>query len=132
MAILLDTPGTPVSSAGAIGGSIPTNAIPATPVSATAAANTAVVVTVNGVVFQTLRLMSLSGSYNAAPTGGVLTVVVNGVTLIQADITAAGLFTIPLPDGGLVCQSGQNIVITLSAAGAAVTGRLNVSTQTGN
>lgn len=98
-----------------------------TPVSATAAANTAVTSTITGVAGQSIRITALSVSYSAAPTGGTLTVVVNAVTIFQADITAAGLAAIPLPDGGLLCQAGQSAVLTLTAAGAAVVGRLNVA-----
>ena len=102
----------------------------ATPVSATAAANTAVTVTITGVAGQSIRIEHLSVSYSAAPTGGVLTVVVNAVTIWQADIIAGGPTLPPLPPGGLLCQAGQNAVITLTAAGAAVTGRVNVGTVT--
>ena len=98
----------------------------ATPVSATAAANTAVTVTVPATGGLANRIEHLSGSYSAAPTAGTVTVVVNAVTIFQADITAAGLFAVPLPPGGLLCQTGQAAVITLTAAGAAVVGRLNV------
>lgn len=130
MGIAVIPPGQPVSAGGtpqAVGQVV---LVPETPVSATAAANTQVQITVNGVAGQTIRLTHLSGSYSAAPTGGTLTVVVNGVTVYQADITAGGQFVIPLPDGGLQCQAGQNAVITLTAGGAAVVGRLNVTSHT--
>jgi hypothetical protein len=104
---------------------------PLTPVSATAAVNTAVAITINGVAGQTIRLAALSWSYNAAPTAGTITVVVNGVTIFQADITAAGFAAAMIAQGGLICQAGQNAVITLTAAGAAVTGRLNVGSYYG-
>jgi hypothetical protein len=103
---------------------------PNTPATATAAVNTAVTLTITGAAGQSIRITALSASYNAAPTGGTLTVVVNAVTILQLDITAAGPLSVPLPDGGLLCQAGQNAVITLTAAGAAVTGRLNVASFT--
>lgn len=131
MGVQVVYPGAPQSTQGSTAGSTPVNLIPATPASGTAAVNTAVTLTIVGAAGLAIRICALSGSYNAAPTGGVLTVVVNGVTILQADITAAGLFTIPLPDGGLECAAGFNAVITLSAAGAAVAGRLNVASFTG-
>lgn len=131
MGIEITPPTAPLSTTGNTNGTIPVNLPPSTPQSATAAANTAVTLTITGVAGQAQRLTALSGSYSAAPTAGTLTVVVNAVTILQADITAAGLFTIPLPDGGLECQAGQNVVITLTAAGAAVVGRLNAAAYTG-
>lgn len=131
MGVQVTLPGAPQSVAGGTAGTSPVNLVPATPVSATAAVNTAVTVTVNGVAGLAQRLCSLSVSYNAAPTAGVLTVVVNAVTILQLDITAAGPTVIPLPDGGLECAIGQNVVITLSAAGVSVAGRVNVATFTG-
>lgn len=124
-------PAAPLLQIGDAAGSVPITETPSSPASGTAAVNTAVVITVNGVVNQTVRLTHLSGSYSAAPTAGNITVVVNGVTIFQADITAAGPFTLMLPDGGIRCQSGQNVVITLAAAGAAVTGKLNVGSYYG-
>jgi len=110
---------------------VPVNVTPSTPQSATAAANTAVVITVNGVAGQRIRINALSVSYSVAVAGGLLTVVVNAVTIFQIDITAIGAVTIPLPDGGIVCATGQNAVITLAAGGATSVGKLNVATYMG-
>ena len=131
MGIEITPPGTPILLGGALAGVVPVNAAASTPASATAAVNTQVQITVNGSSGWNVRITHLSGSYSAAPTGGTLTVVVNAVTIFQADITAAGQFSIALPPGGLVCQSAQNAVITLTAAGAAVAGRLNVGSILG-
>jgi len=90
-----------------------------------------VVLTINGVAGLTQRLAALSWSYSAAPTAGSITVVVNAVTIVQLDITAAGPGSVPLAQGGLICQAGQNVVITLAAAGAAVVGRVNAASYTG-
>lgn len=131
MGIVIQPPAPPIGTVGGLAGAVPTSATPGTPQSATAAVNTAVTVTVGAVAGQAARITALSGSYSAAPTAGTLTVVVNGVTIFQADITAAGLFTVPLPPGGLECQVGQAAVVTLTAAGAAVVGRLNVASYYG-
>lgn len=121
----------PISSAGGTVGSIQVTPTPSNPVSATAAANTAVTITIPLVAGLAIRLTSLSWSYSAAPTAGVLTVVVNAVTILQLDIAAAGPGIVELPAGGLECQLAQACVITLTAAGAAVTGRLNASSYNG-
>jgi hypothetical protein len=131
MGVEISAPPVPVSGTGGTAGSVPTAPVPSNPVSAIAAVNTATVVTINGVAGQSVRLTSLSVSYNAAPTGGLVTVVVNAVTILQLDIPTQGPFAIPLPPGGLECAAGQNCVITLAAAGAAVQGRVNVSSYTG-
>lgn len=132
MGLEVTPPQAPLSSVGGTAGSVPVNAVPSTPVSATAAVNTAVVVTVAAVAGQSVRITELSVSYNTAPTGGLLTVVVNAVTVLQLDITAAGPTAVPLPAGGLECQAGQSAVITLAAAGAAVAGRVNVASYFGS
>lgn len=131
MGILVVLPSAPLNQFGDANGSVPVTETASTPVSGTAAANTAVTLTINGVAGQTIRITELSFSYSAAPTAGSVTVVVNGVTILQFDITAAGPTAIPLPPGGLKCQSGQNAVITLAAAGAAVVGRLNAGSYYG-
>lgn len=132
MGIVIALPSAPLNAIGDANGSVPVTETPSTPVSATAAVNTAVQITVNGVANQTIRITHLSCSYSAAPTGGNLTVVVNGVTIFQLDIAGVDLQTIPLPPGGLKCQSGQNAVVTLAAAGAAVVGKLNVGSYLGS
>ncbi len=125
MGVIITPPAAPVAQSGVPVQPAPVFETAATPVSATAAANTAVVITINGVAGQSIRLQHLSFSYNAAPTGGAISVVVNAVTIFQLDDAALTDVTIPLPPGGLLCQAGQNAVITLAAAGAAVVGKLN-------
>ena len=132
MALEVQYPGTPQSLIGGTAGSVPVNPVPSTPVSGTAAVNTQVQVTIAGVASQAIRLTSLSWSYSGAPTGGTVTVVVNAVTILQLDIAAAGPGFVELPPGGLECALGQSAVITLTAAGAAVVGRLNVSSYNGS
>jgi hypothetical protein len=105
--------------------------VPGDPVSATAAANTAVVITIAGVAGQAICINALSASYSVAVAGGLLTIVVNGVTIYQIDITAIGPVTIPLPDSGIECALGQNAVITLAAGGATAIGKLNVASYMG-
>lgn len=131
MSVTVVPPGPAVVGVGTGAGASAVQETPLTPVSGTAAVNTAVTITVTGVAGQTIRLAALSGSYSAAPTGGTITVVVNGVTIFQADLTAAGLFVVPIAQGGLICAAGFSAVITLTAAGAAIVGRLNVGSYFG-
>lgn len=132
MGIEIQPPGTPAGSIGALAGVTPVEALPGTPVSATAAVNTAVVITIAHNILNSTRLKTLSWSYNAAPTGGLVTVVVNAVTILQLDITAAGPGFVDLGAAGLECANNFDVVITLAAAGAAVAGRLNVSSIFGS
>ena len=131
MGLLIDVAPAAPQLIGDTSGALLTVEVPSTPVSGTAAVNTQVQLTITGVAGQTIRITSLSASYNAAPTGGTLTVVVNAVTIFQVDITATGPVSISLPGSGLKCQAGQSAVITLTAAGAAVTGKLNASSYFG-
>lgn len=131
MGVTITPPAPAAVALGSGAGAAAVQETPLTPASATAAVNTAVVLTINGVAGQTIRLSALSWSYSGAPTGGLITVVVNAVTILQADISAAGPGSFPIAQGGLVCQAGQNVVITLAAAGAAVQGRVNAASYTG-
>lgn len=132
MGIYIEPPGASVGNVGALSGVVPVEAVPGNPVSATAAANTAVVITITHQLLAAIRLKTLSWSYSAAPTAGGLTVVVNGVTILQLDIAAAGAGFVDLGAAGLECQNNQDCVITLAAAGAAVVGKLNVSSINGS
>jgi hypothetical protein len=127
MGITIIPPGAPVAQTGASAAAGQQYQVGGTPVSATAAANTAVVVTVPATAGKSNRINSLSVAYSAAPTAGLLTIVVNGVTIFQLAITASGPTAVPLPDGGLLCAAGFAATITLAAAGAAVVGQVNTS-----
>ncbi len=100
---------------------------PSTPASATAAANTAVVVNIAAVAGQTIRITHLSASYSGAPAGGNINVVVNAVTIFQLDIAGIDLQVIPLPPGGIICAAGFAAAVTLAAGGVGVIGKLNVA-----
>lgn len=92
---------------------------------ATAAANTAVVITYAAVPGFAHALHSIIASYSAAPTGGKVTIEDGaGTTVFEADITAAGPTTIPFPVG-LMGTKNTALVITLAAGAGAVVGKLN-------
>ena len=127
MGIAIVPPGAPVAQTGANPVPQQSYQVGGTPASGTAAAATAVVVTVPATAGKANRINSLSVAYSAAPTAGALTIVVNAVTVLQLAITAAGPTVIPLPDGGLLCAAGFAATVTLAAAGAAVVGQVNLT-----
>jgi len=131
MGIVIQPAPSPQLTIADTGGTVPVTETASTPVSGTAAANTAVAITIVGVAGQTIRITHLSWSYSAAPTGGAISVVVNAVTIFQLDDPATTDNFITLPPGGLKCAAGFSAVITLTAAGAAVVGKLNVASYTG-
>jgi hypothetical protein len=90
---------------------------------ATAAAATAVVITLPAVENRRSVLHGVQWSYSAAPTGGKLTITTNAVTIFEEDITASGPggHTIVLPS-----LNNTTMVITLASGAGAVVGKLNV------
>ncbi len=71
---------------------------------------------------------SVHCSYDAAPTGGKLTITVDAATKFEVDITAAGPLEFLFP-GGLYGSENQAVVITLAAAGGAIVGKVNAQTR---
>lgn len=94
------------------------------------AVNTNAVITYAAVPGQRHRLTGLGFSYNAAPTGGRLTVVDGATTRVDIDLTSAGYTDLTLPPGGIFGAVNTALVITLAAAGAAVTGKVWASKLT--
>jgi hypothetical protein len=127
MGVVITPPGPGAVTVGSGAGATPVQETPSTPQSASAAVNNPVVLTINGIAGQTIRITALSSAYNSAPAGGGISVVVNGVTIFQGVINNSGLVGMPLPPGGLLCQAGQNAVITLNNGGAAVSGAINAA-----
>lgn len=70
-------------------------------------------------------IRGVAWSYDAAPTGGRLTIVTNAVAVFEIDITAGGPGFIPFSPA-LASVRGMALTITLAAGGAGITGRLNV------
>lgn len=71
-------------------------------------------------------ITGVAWSYNAAPTGGRITIEDGaGVIVFRQDITAAGPGSIlfPMPKRG---AANTAMIVTLTAAGAAVTGKVSV------
>lgn len=89
------------------------------------AVNTAATFTVRGQEGTKVTVRWVAQSYNAAPTGGNLTVVGKQSNWsINLDITAAGPNFFGFPVSGAEFQEGEDVVFTLAPAGAAVTGKL--------
>ncbi len=91
------------------------------------AVNTAAVVTVKGREGYRVCIESAVVSYNAAPTGGNLTIIgVSSNRSVDVDIAAAGLAAWSFGRFGAQFAVGEDVTATLAAAGAAVTGKVNV------
>lgn len=91
-------------------------------------ANAAVALTLAAVAARRNGVKSIVVSYSAAPTGGRLTVTDAGATVLDIDIIAGGPFQIPLPDGVQNLAVNTALVFTLAAGGAAIVGKINLST----
>lgn len=97
----------------------------------TAAANTQVQRTYAAVAGQRHRLTMLAVSYSAAPAGGRIQITDGGTLRLDLDITAAGTTTVPIPAGGIRGAVNADLVLTLSAGGAAVIGKISSAKVTG-
>ena len=91
------------------------------------ASNTAAVITIAAVPGVAHELESVSFSYDAAPTGGSITIESpSGTVLQKLFITAAGAG--PMPFGGSCLKStsvNAAMIITLAAGGGGVSGIVN-------
>jgi hypothetical protein len=93
---------------------------------ATPAVNTAAVVTYAAVAGQSHAITGIAYSYNAAPTGGNLKIEDGtGTTVFSMDLVAAGPGVV-LFNPAKIGTAGRALIITLAAAGAAVTGKASV------
>lgn len=91
----------------------------------TPAINTAAIITYTAVAAAKHVIRGVAWSYDAAPTGGNLLIEdVSGTTVFSLDITAAGPGFIPLTKKGAAINTAM--IITLSAGGGGVTGKVNV------
>lgn len=90
------------------------------------AAATAAVATLTGVAGFHIRPKVVHWSYDAAPTGGSLTIVSNATTIAKISITAAGPGYLPL-DGFKTLAKGDSLVATLASGAGAVSGMVSMS-----
>ena len=91
-------------------------------------ANTAAVVTLAADSEQCHVITSITFGYNATPTSGSVVVTAGGTTIFSVPVAAAGAGQIHFPYG-LHNDAALNeaVVVTLAAAGASVTGRINTT-----
>ncbi len=90
------------------------------------AVNTAAVVTYAAGAGVSHVIKGIAYSYNAAPTGGNLKVENGAGTIVfSMDITAAGPGFIPF-NAAMKGTTNTAMIVTLTAAGAAVTGKVSV------
>jgi hypothetical protein len=122
----------PQSSVAGVNGTVAVNLVQATPVSATAAANTAVTINIAQVTLEAIRINSLSAGFSGAVGIGLLTITVNSVVILQAEVDAQGTLALPLPDGGIECANNFACAISLTAGGAGAVGFINASYFYGN
>lgn len=87
------------------------------------AANVAAQITFAGVVGQRHCIVGVAYSYDGAPTAGNLQITDGGAVVFDVDVTAAGPDWVPIK---LRAGWNSDLVITLAAGGAAVSGKLNV------
>jgi len=104
---------------------------PSTPVSVTGAANaTATAATPPPAAGEYASLTSLSYSFSAASTSASTLTVTSSGTLFTLNIPVGALSgTIPLPPGGIQGAVATAISVALTAAGAGITGTVNISYQ---
>ena len=98
---------------------------PTTIVAATAAANTAVVITLAAQTGYRHYLVQLIWSYSATPTGGRVTITGLKGDDYDWDITAAGPGPANFPP--IAGDVSTAVVVTLAAGSGAVVGKLNVA-----
>ena len=91
------------------------------------ATNVAAVVTLAADADQTHVLDALYYSYDAAPTGGLLTVTIGGTTVFEVDVTAGGPDDFEFPNGLYNDAKNEEMVVTLAAAGGSIQGIVTVS-----
>jgi hypothetical protein len=92
---------------------------------ATAAANTAVVLTYAALTGFQHVIKWLVVSYSATPTGGNLTIEDGaGTTVFDSHIPTAGPHVVELGEG-LMGSEGTALIVTLAAGGAGIVGKVN-------
>ena len=90
---------------------------------ATAAADTAVTITLAAGTLKEHRVHGIIWSYDADPTGGALTIADDVGNNMSVDITTGGPGFLPLP---VLSTEGDAVTITLAAGGGTVVGKLTV------
>lgn len=104
----------------------------ATTDTATAAANTEVVLTLPAVSYLRRGLKMLEATYSAAPTNGVLTIEEGSGNVVRSYLLGTSTsFTREYPGDGLILDKNTAMVVRLSAGGSGVIGRINITPTAG-
>lgn len=91
---------------------------------ATESAGDAVTIAIDGTDYSGAKIGGVIWSYSAAPTGGALSIDVDGDIVMSIDITAAGPGAIYFP-GEVKAKSGSTLTFTLAGV-ASVIGKLTL------
>lgn len=91
---------------------------------ATETAGDAVVISINGTTYSGAKIGGIIWSYSATPTGGALTVDVDGDTVMSVDITSAGPGALYFP-GEVKAKRDSTLTFTLAGV-ADVIGKLTL------
>ena len=89
------------------------------------ATNAAAVVTFAAVAGQSNIISGIAFSYSATPAAGSLTITDGGITVFSIDILSGGAGFIPF-DAPVKAAANSALVVTLSAGGTAVVGKLSI------
>lgn len=99
---------------------------------ATAAANTEVVITLAASANQQRALKQVMAHYSGAPTGGLLTIESPAATVVRRIPVTTTERIVDFPGDGLRFPGNQAVVIRLSAGGSGVIGYLNITPSVTN
>lgn len=99
---------------------------------ATAAANTEVVLTVAAASYLRHVLKAVEVSYSAAPTNGVLTIEEGSGQVVRSFLLGTSTsLNREFPGDGLILDKNTALVVRLSAGGSGVIGRINITRSAG-
>ena len=97
-----------------------------------ASSNTAAIITVAAATLDYHIVDWIGWSYDGVPTGGKLTITIDGTEVFDLDITTDGPGQFIFPPAGFYDPTrdpNEALVITLAAGGSGVTGKLAASTR---
>lgn len=93
---------------------------------ATAAANTEVVLTINGAQGQQATAKAVYAYYTGGSGTGTLTIESPSGTVMARHPVVSNTLTLVFPESGIRAANGTNLVFRLSAGGASIVGIVNV------
>lgn len=97
---------------------------------ATAAANTAVVLTYAAGIGAVRTIKQVQAVYSGNPTGGLLTIESPSGTVVRQYPVTTTERVVDLPGNGISFPHNSQVVVRLSAGGAGIVGTVNVTQAT--